>query len=85
MDSKFSTRGFWEPLISNSSTEFRNSEWRIQYGGGTCKKLLDWDDIYYSGVFGVADYESELKFRNLEWRIHYGRRKCTKLFDRDGI
>ena len=24
-------------------------------------KLLDWDDIWYSGVFGVTDYESELR------------------------
>ena len=30
------------------------------------KKLLDCDDIWYSGIFGVADYESELKIQKLK-------------------
>ena len=31
------------------------------YGGRKCKKLLDWNDIWYLEVFGVADYESKLE------------------------
>ena len=27
------------------------------------QKLLDWDDIWYSAVFGVVDYKSELKIQ----------------------
>ena len=31
----------------------------------TCQKLIDFDEIWYSGVFGVADYESELNIKKL--------------------
>ena len=51
----FRTRGFLGSLITNPSSEFRNSKWRIEYCGIKCKKLLDWDDTWYSRVFGVAD------------------------------
>ena len=30
------------------------------------KKLIDWDDILYAGVFGVTDYESELKVKKFK-------------------
>ena len=48
-------------LFTDSSLEIRNSKWRIQYGEQKVKNLLEWDDIWYSGVFEVADEESELK------------------------
>ena len=59
MDLKFSMREFLRLLITNPNSEFRNSKWRIQYAGRKCKKILDWDDIWYSGVFEVAVYESD--------------------------
>ena len=30
------------------------------------QNLLDWDEIWYSGVFGVADYESKLNIQKFE-------------------
>ena len=63
---KFGTRGFFKSLITNLSSKFRNSKWRIQYGERKCKKLLDAVDIWYSVVFGVADYESELKIHKFK-------------------
>ena len=30
------------------------------------QELLDWNDIWYSGVFGVVDYESEIKIEKLK-------------------
>ena len=109
----FQARGFLGSLITNPSSKFRNSEWRIQNGGRKCgvtllgwylvfggfwgqwlriwaqnseirnggsnmanknSKLLHWDDIWYSGVFGVADYESKLQIKKFKmagpiWRI----------------
>ena len=53
-------------LITNPDSKFRNSKWRIQYGGSMYKKLIDWDDILYAGVFGVTDYESELKVKKFK-------------------
>ena len=62
---KFGIRRFLGSLITNPTSEFRNSKWRIQYGGPKCKKqkimTLDWDQIWYLEVLGVADYESQLK------------------------
>ena len=57
---KFSTWGFLRSLITNPSSEFRDSKSRMQYSGWKCKKLLDWDDIWYSGVSEVANYESKI-------------------------
>ena len=62
--------------VTNPSSEFRNSKWRIKYGARKCKKLLDWDDIWYSEVFGITDYEFELRIQNSESRIKYGRLKA---------
>ena len=41
----FGTQKFLVLLITNPSSKFRNSKWRIQYGGRKSKKLFDWDDI----------------------------------------
>ena len=61
----FVTREFLESLITNVSLKFINSKWRIQYAGRKCKKLLDWDKIWYSGIIAVADYESGLNIQKL--------------------
>ena len=50
-------------LITNPSSKFRNSKWRIQYGGKKYKKWLDLDETRYSG---------NLTFKNEKWRIQYG-------------
>ena len=55
----FGTRGYLGSLITNPSSKFRNLKWRIYHCGPKCEKLLDWDEFWYSGVFGVAAYESE--------------------------
>ena len=36
-------------LIKSPSSKFRNSKWRIQYGGEKYKKRLDLDENRYSG------------------------------------
>ena len=56
-------RRFSRSQITNRHSKFRNSRWRIQYGGPKCKNSLDWDENCNSGVFGVSDYELTL---NLE-------------------
>ena len=71
MDLKFSTRRFLGSLITNPSSQFRNSKWRNQYDKRECKKLLDWGDIWYSGVFEIGDYESELKMQKLKVAIWF--------------
>ena len=57
---KVGTWGFLELLITNPDSTIRNKKWRIQYGRQTCKKLLEWNENWYLGVFGVANYESGL-------------------------
>ena len=66
MTLKFSTRSFLASLITNPSLKFKDSKWRIQYGRRKCKQSLDWDEIWYSGVFGVNDYEYELNIQNFK-------------------
>ena len=34
-----------------------------------CKHLLDWDDIQYLMVFGVAGYDSELKIKKFKMAV----------------
>ena len=60
---KIVTRWFSRSMITNRHSKFGNSKWRIQHGEPKCKNSLDWDENYYSGVFGVSDYELTL---NLE-------------------
>ena len=54
MDLKFCTQGFLESLITNLSSKYINSKWRIQYGGWKCKKFLDWDELRIR-KFKIAD------------------------------
>ena len=75
---KFSTRRFLGSLITNPSPIIRNLKCGIQYSRAKFKNLPDWDKIWYLGVFGVVDYESDLsiqKFivgqntKSLEWNL----------------
>ena len=55
---------WWRTRVLNS---------QIQNGGLKCKKSLDWDDTWYSGILEIGDYESELiiqKFKMADpiWR-----------------
>ena len=43
------------------------------------QKLLDWNDIWYSKVFGIADYESELKIKKLKMADRIWRTKMQKV------
>ena len=70
----FGTRGFLGSLITNPSLKIQNSKWWIPYGGRECEYLFDWDDIWYSVVFRVTEYESEFKIQNFKiadliWRM----------------
>ena len=85
MDLKISTREFVRWLITKLGSKFGNSQWRIQYGGRKCKKLLDLDDTWYSGHFGVGDYESELRIQKCKMTDPIWRTKMQKLFDWDNI
>ena len=62
----FDTREFSGSLIMNLSSKFRNSEWRIQYGGRACKNSQHWDDIWCMGVSGVVDYEFKLRIQKFK-------------------
>ena len=50
-------------LITSPSSKFRNSKWRIQYGGKKYKKRLNLDEIRYSG---------NSTFKNKKYLIQYG-------------
>ena len=76
---KFGIRGFLGSLITNLSVEFKNSTWRIQNSRLKCKKLFDWDEIWYSGVFGIANYESERKIQKFKIADPKWRTKMQKL------
>ena len=62
----FGTWGFLRSPITNLSSKLANRKSQIQYGGQKWKKLLVCDDILYSGLFAVADYESKLKSKKFE-------------------
>ena len=57
-----------------------NPIWRTKI-----KKLLVCDDILYSGVFGVADYESKLKIEKFEIADLMWQPKMQNLLDWDDI
>ena len=85
MDLKFSTRGFLGSLITNPSSKLTNTKWQIQYGGQKWKKLLVCDDILYSELFGVADYESKLEIEKFEIADLIWQTKMQNLLDCDDI
>ena len=63
-------------LIMNPSLKFRNSKWRIQYGGKKYKKWLDLDETRYS---------ENSTFKNGKWRIQYGVKKYKRWLDSEKI
>ena len=75
----FGTPRFSGSVITNLSSKFRNSKWRIQYGGQKSKKLIDGDDIRYSAVFRVADYKSKLKIQKFKMADPIWRAKMQKI------
>ena len=71
---KFGTQDFSRSLITNLKLDIQNSEWRIQYGGRQIDNSINFYDILYSGVFGVAEYQSEIIFSKFQmpdpiWRM----------------
>ena len=44
------------------TSNFRNSKWRMQYGGDEILGILRFRITLYSGIFGVADYEFQNEF-----------------------
>ena len=48
------------------SSKFRKSKWRIPYDGPKRKKLIDCDEIWYFGVFGVDDNESGMDIQKFK-------------------
>ena len=59
---KLCTQGFLTWLIPICKLDFQNSKWWIQYGGGRNENPINSSDTLFSGVFGVADYESDIIF-----------------------
>ena len=56
------TRGFKGSLMTNRNSKFQNFEfgnlkWRSNMADQNGKKLVDSDVTWYSGIFGLADYE----------------------------
>ena len=85
MELKIGSLRYLRSLIMNPSSGFRDSRWRIQYGGRKCKKLLDWNDIWYLGLIGVADYKSEFTIQKLKIADPIWRKKMKKLLHWDDI
>ena len=71
--------------ITNPSPKLTNTKWQIQYGGQKWKKLLVSDDILYSALFGVADYESKLIIKKFEIADLIWQTKMQNLLDWDDI
>ena len=65
---------FWDRWLQILA---QNSE--IQNGGPKYKKLLSCDEIWYSRIFGVAHYESELKIPKLKMADPKWRTKTQKV------
>ena len=59
----------WNSVLASfriTDYEFEINIQKLKMTDPICKKLLDWNEIWYSGLFGVANYKSELenwKFR----------------------
>ena len=58
----------------NLNSEILTSKLPIQYDEPKCKKWFDLNEIWYAGVFVIADYKSELKIWKFvivypKWRI----------------
>ena len=47
--------GFLGSLITNLKSYFQNSKWRIRYCGHEIENSMNFSDIFYSAIFGVAN------------------------------
>ena len=77
-------RVVWRYTFPNLVSDFRNSEWRIQYGGHNFDKSLKLVEIIRTQVFGVAESKSAIKFSKFKimdpiWRTEI--RKTREKFD----
>ena len=72
-------------MITNPGSKLTNTKWQILYGEQKWKKPLVGDDILYSGLFGVADYESKFKITKFEIADLIWQTKMQNLLDCDDI
>ena len=66
-------------LITNLKSDFRNTKWRIQYGGQNLRKSVYKRYNLYIWVFGVADYESGVRFSKFKMADSICRTKFKKI------
>ena len=71
--------GFMGSLITNLKSHFRNTKWRIQYGGQNLKKLAYKRYNLYVWLYGIADYESEVRFSKYKMADSIWRTKFKKI------
>lgn len=62
-------------------SDLMNLKWRIQYGGKYYLKSLHSPEICYSGVVGVADYESDVRFFRFNMADPIWRTNILELID----
>ena len=55
-------QGFSGPLITNPTSDFENSKWRIQYGRQIFRKWSNFYKNLYPGDFRTPDYKSDVRF-----------------------
>ena len=85
MNLKFSTRGFLGSLMTNPRSKFKNSKWRIQYGGPRFKIPSIGMKFSTRTFFGSLIKNSSSAFKNSKWQIEYGGLKSKNLMDWDKI
>ena len=56
IERKLGIQGFLGSLITNRRSTLGNSKLQMQYGEPKCKKLLDWNKICFSGIFGIEQF-----------------------------
>ena len=76
---RLGTEKFLGLQITELDSKFRNSKWRIQYGGKKYNKFVYSKKIRYSIIFEVADYESELEFQKFEMADPIWRKELQKV------
>ena len=50
-------QGFSRSMITIVQSDFRNSRWLSQFGNDKFEKRLNYDQIWYTGVFEVPDHD----------------------------
>ena len=59
---KLRIQGFFWSLVTNLLSVCTNSRGRNQFGGQKFRKLFNFYESQYTGIFWVADYESVISF-----------------------